>query len=100
MSGGVAVGSASRARAPFLLEAGAPSDQKVAALPAGGVGTITLDAHDATGLPTQAAADEWLGLGLGLGLGLWLGLGLAGHPTQAAAAEWQIAGSAEWQLRL
>ena len=86
MSGGVAVGSASRARAPFLLEAGAPPDQKVEALPAGGVGTITLDAHDATGLPTQAAATEWLGVGVGLGLGL----GLARLTTQAATAEWQL----------
>ena len=34
MSGGVAVGSASRARAPFLLEAGAPPDQQVESLPA------------------------------------------------------------------
>jgi hypothetical protein len=35
VGGGVAVGSASRARAPFLLEASAPSDQQVEPPPAG-----------------------------------------------------------------
>ena len=77
--GGVAVGSTSRARAPFLLEAGAPPGQQVEALPA----------PEPSPYPTLALTlthTLTLSLALALALAPTLALPLAGR---GAAGGWR-----------